>query len=555
MDLALPVAPYYRTDPQVLKDIEMMRTTAASRWAKDDYSRTLSRFHTTDDSASKLAALAQPKVEILRANSPTLKRLIGARIKLERYANSALRINSTSRQSIREPVHSKLHEKQVSGPPEPVQIPSQPSPPAPPIKQIKPQSNASDRPLDKITYEKTWTLNGNVKQKCSLEIWLPKPSLDDDEDKNSSRGTISEIQTIDKVVQPIPAIRSRRSSIVKISATTIANIETKSIDDVASKKAEPIVIPRVYHYGDYVMDLPDERPRSSKSVTTVKSDSATSSKSIRRQHARPNNRRLSSSTHHSEEILRFGTIEVPTSAKTISVHTKSTGAKPTNTVVISELMQKYSLIKRNQQELTQQKMQLEKYTNDSKSITSTIKDQSPRSRPPPIPESTNLISPDHPTIAVKKLIVESSPIRSITEQTNNKLLERRATPRKPSHSDIYPHLRIFSLANQRQHRQSSATIPPALLPNVSGKKTDEPPRILQRSKTLDVVLNIPNPIKIKSRMPITPDNLLQPRTSKRPGFNIRSGQNYQRSSTTIPTNTLLIRFHHGTTERNYIVPD
>ncbi len=556
VDLALPVAPYYRTDPQVLKDIEIMRTTTASRWAKDDYSRSLSRFHATDDSTSKLAALAQPKVEILRANSPTLKRLISARIKLEKYANSSLHITSASRQSTRQTPHSKFHEKQVSVPSQPVHIPAQlPSAPPLPVKQNKSQSNADDRPLDKITYEKTWSLNGNMKQKCSLEIWLPKPSLDEDEDRNSSRTTIPELHTIEKTVQPISSIKSRRSSIVKISATTITNIETKSIDDANSKKSEPIVIPRVYHYGDYIMDLPEERPRSSKSVTTVKSDSAASSKSVRRQHIRPNNRRLSASTHHSEEILRFGTIEVPTSAKTPSAHTKSTSAKPTNPTVINELMQKYSLITKNHQELTQTKLQLEKPNNDLKSNTSTAKDQSPRSRAPPIPESTNLISPDHPTVAVKKLVVESSSIRSMTEQTNNKLLERRATPRKPFHSDNHPHLRIFSLANQRQHRQSSATIPPTLLPNVSGKKTDESPRILQRSKTLDVVLNIPNPIKIKPRIPITPDTLLQPRPSKRSALNFRSRQNLPRSATTIPANTLLIRYNHGTTERNYLVPD
>jgi hypothetical protein len=150
--------------------------------------------------------------------------------------------------------------------------------------------------------------------------------------------------------------------------------------------------------------------------------------------------------------------------------------------------------------------------------------------------------------------MESLPIRSITEQSNNKLLERRATPRKPSNSDTYPHLRIFSLANQRQHRQASATIHNPLLPNVSGKKADEPVRILQRSKTLDVVLNIPNPLKIKSRISIPSDTLLQ-RNSKRSALHIRSGQHFQRSATTIPTNTLLIRFNHGPTERNYFVPD
>lgn len=559
MDLALPVAPYYRTDPQIMKDVESMRTNAASRWARDDPSRALSRFHANDGILSKVDTLTQSKVEVLRANSPTLKRLLAARVKLERFSNTSLRINSANRPSTRSTPYPKFHEKQTPAASQPVPVP--PSAPAAPGKQIKPPSDLA-QPLDKITYEKTWSVNGNMKQKCSLEIWLPKPSLDDDDDRNSSRATIREAQASEKAPPIIPAIRSRRASVVKITAmTTVANAETKSLDEGTAKKAEPALIPRVYHYGDYIMDLPDERPRSSKSVTTVKSDSAASIKSIRRQHSRPSHRRLSNSTRHSEEILRFGTIEVPTSAKNSSVKTKSASTKPGNPAVISELMQKYSLIKKNHQELTQTKLQLEKPNNDSKSISSATKDLSPRCRPPPpppIPESTSLVSPDHPTVSVRKLHVETSPIRFANEQshtTNSKLLDRRATPHKPSHSDIYPHLRIFSLANQRQHRQSSASVPAAALPNVPVKKVDEPPRSLQRTKTLDVVLDLPNPTKSKSRVTIPPDTLLQPRPNKRSALNLRSEQHFQRSATTIPANSLLIRFSHGATERNYLVPD
>ena len=569
MDLALPVAPYYRTDPQVMKDVEILRTNAASRWARDDHSRTLSRFHTTDGALTKIDSLIQPRVEILRANSPTLKRLLAARAKLERFASSISRANSPSRQSTRSTPYPRFHEKNSSTTSHPVQAPSQtlpippPAPPAPPpppsapVKTSKSSTNLA-RPLDKITYEKTWSLNGNLKQKCSLEIWLPKPGLDEEEDKISSRGTIPDT---DKVSQAIPVISSRRSSVVKITAiTTMTNSDNnKSMDDETTKKSEAIIIPRVYHYGDYIMDLPDERPRSSKSVTTVKSDSAASIKSIRRQHSRPSNRRLSTSTHHSEEILRFGTVEVPASTKTAPIQTKSASAKPTNPVLISELMQKYSLIKKNHQELTQAKIQLEKPISDSKSISSITKDQSPRSRPPPIPEPTSLFSADRSTIPVRKLLIETTPTRSISEQTPNpinaKFSERRATPHKLNHSDIYPHLRIFSLANQRQHRQSSASVQAGPLPTVSSKKIDEPPRILQRSKTLDVVLDVPTPVKTRTRVMIPPDTLLQPRSSKRSALNMRSEPQFQRSATSIPTNSLLIRYSQGNNERNYLVPE
>ncbi len=572
----------------MLKDVEAMRTNATSRWAKNDYSRTLSRFHTNDETSSKTPTLPQAKVEILRANSPTLKRLLAARIKLERYSNSIARTISASQQSTRETPYPKSYEKQSSAVSQPVHVlppVPPPPPPPPPGKQIKSKSSLDDKPLDKITYEKTWSINGNMKQKCSLEIWLPKPTLDDDDDRNTNRTITPEINSIEKKSRSITTITSRRSSVAKVTATTfLTNIETKSLDELSSKKSEPIVIPRDYHYGGYIMNLPEERPRSNKSVTTVKSDSVGSIKSIRRQPRRLYTRRLSSSTHHSEEILHFGTIEVPTSTKTSSVNTKSTspnrdtksGKKNPNPMMINELMQKYSLLTKNHQESTQPKLKLEKSPNDSKTNPNLIKDQSPRSRPPPVPESTSLVPADHPTVSVRKLLTDTSPIRSITEinNTNLKLLDRRSTPQKPSQSAIYPHLRIFSLANQRQHRRSSASVPTALVPIVSGKKTDEISRVLQRSKTLDVVLDIPKPFNGKSHA----DNLLQHKTngtneqhivsrvSKRsvlpihsekqnsPSIIQNSGKNYSRS-TTIATNTILIHFNNGNTERNYLVPE
>ncbi|CAF0881825.1 unnamed protein product [Rotaria sp. Silwood1] len=630
LDLVLPVAPHYRTDPQVLKDVEKMRTNAASRWAKYEFAQTPSGFHNNNnnnnnnDNSSKIAALARPKIEVLRANSPTLKRLIAARIKLEKYANSTGRAMSASRQSIRsirETPYLTVHEKQSSVLSKPVHekqsptlsksthIPSQPPPPSSyPIKQIKSQSSLDNGPLDKITYEKTWTRNGNLKQKCSLEIWLPKAGLDDD-DGHTTRTTTPDVKTIEKNSQTMPIIKSRRSSVAKITATTtITNIESNSLDEVSSKKSEPIVIPRVYHYGDYIMDIPEERPRSSKSVTTVKSDGAASIKSIRRQHTRPHTGRQSISTSHSEEILRFGTIEVPISAKNLSINTKSASShhetKPTikssNPSMINELMQKYSLIKKNHQELTQAKLHLEKPNNDSKNNSNINKDHSPRSRPPPVPESTSIVSSDHPTVSVKKLLIDTSVSRVTNDHnnTNTKLLERRSSPRKPSHPDIYPQLRIFSLANQQQHRQLSATgsaATTAHLPNVNGKKTDDTQRALQRSKTLDVVLDIPTSANTSSRARTQADNSSSNRIhrttngiieqtpsliSNRSALNIYSEhrkqqqnrssiiqnyrQNFHRSPTTtttttsVPTNKVLVHFNHsnnGNLDRNYLVPE
>lgn len=373
-----------------------MRTNVASRWAKYDISHSPLGNNNYDDS-SKIAALARPKLEILRANSPTLKRLIGARTKLEKYAASLTRTNSASRQSARSAretpypsayekpaaVLSKpLHEKQSSRLSKSVYAPSQaPQQPIHALKPSKSQSSLDHAPLDKITYEKTWTRNGNMKQKCSLEIWLPKPVVDDD-DANTSKTTTPRHKAVEKLSQTMPVVKSRRSSVAKITATsTITNVEVRPSDDTSLKKSEPTVVPRIYRYEDYIVEIPEERPRSSKSVTTVKSDGTASIRSIRRQKTRLHTGRQSISTNNSEEILRFGTVEVPSSGKKSSTNIKSASTshetqpsvKSSNPSMINELMHKYSLIKKNHQELTQARLHLEKPNTDFKTSSIVVK--------------------------------------------------------------------------------------------------------------------------------------------------------------------------------------
>lgn len=530
LDLVLPVAPQSRTDTLAPRDIDAMRTNAASRWAREDHSEAPSRFRysNNDATSSKVAALARPKLELMRGNSPTFKRLLAARVKLDKYANTLSRAVSASRQSTRstretsypyvydKPAqHHPQSSRNVPAPPAPV--PVQPAPV--PLRSLKSQATLANVPLDKITYEKTWTHNGNLKQKCSLEIWLPKANVEDEDDHNSSSTITPDSYRLEKRILVAPTIRSRRSSIVKIATTTVSNIEKSLSDDQLSKKSEP-VRPRIYHYADYIMEPTDDRPRSSKSVTTVKSDGTGSLKSIRRQHTRSQTRRQSISTNHSEEILRFATMEVPASGKpaagsmrTSNAHTdKRASSRPTNPSMITELMQKYSLMKKSHQELIQARLQLEKPHNDANmnasinrgsdgenahigNLSSLVGDTS-SSRPPPVPEPTSLVSPEHPTVSVKKLLLDTSLNRSSTEHSlnNSKLLDRRGTtPRKPSYSDVFTQSRVFSLANQQQHRQPSASASTnAVLPTVVGKKSDQNFRLLQRSKTLDIVLDLPN---------------------------------------------------------------
>ena len=248
-----------------------------------------------------------------------------------------------------------------------------PANPAPVVSttEFQTTSTTNSGPLDKITYEKTWTNTGNIKQKCSLEIWLPKANVDeDDEDYATTRSISRESQLTDNKINA----HSRRSSINKGQQLPIAGKnETNPPNEQTTKKNETLKT-RVYHYTDYIMDPSEERPRSSKSVTTVKSDGTGSVKSARRHQGRSQGRRQSVSTNQSEEILRFSTTEVPIRAKNSSNGSRGhrahgdrkTSAKTANPSMISELMQKYSLIKKTHNEMVQARLQLEKPTSEAK---------------------------------------------------------------------------------------------------------------------------------------------------------------------------------------------
>lgn len=385
VDLVLPAAPQYRTDFQLVRDVETARTTGTNRWARDNHSDAPSRFRHTQDTSlsSKIANLARPKLETSRANSPTFKRLVAVRAKLEKYVAILSRIQADGHQS-----GQSSHDK----PPAPVQE----KPPSmtshslhtlsgPTVygpvglahevpKQFKSQSTLSHAPLDKITYEKLWTNNGNVKQRCSLEIWLPKANVDEEELLSSH--TLSRTSSsLEKKPATVGQVRSRRSSVAKLAANNGNPAQPKPSEEPSSKKSET-VRPRVYHYTDYIMEPSDERPRSGKSVTTVKSDGTGSVKSVRRHQTRSQTRRQSVSTNQSEEILRFTTTEVSPSGRIISTTNKPTTnsnqekkspTRTNNPSMISDLMQKYSLMKKSHQELMQTRLQLEKNQSMNKS--------------------------------------------------------------------------------------------------------------------------------------------------------------------------------------------
>ena len=325
------------------------------------------------DDISKIATSTRPKFEILRANSPTFKRLVAVRIKLEKYV--LLRSNTTISPT---PQAFQSETSHLDKPLTATVVRTSSSS----HKRVQSKRKSGTAPLDKITYEKTWTHNGNVKQKCSLEIWLPKAGSDD-EDGNLSQTASPDPQTLDNEIHsPIsPSTKSRRSSTVKFSLSTAPPSETKSLDDLSAKKFESIVIPRVYHYDEQSAEQLEERPRSGRSGNTNQWDPNCSHKSFKRHRTRGHQRRLSPSTNNTDESIHSASSALPMSSKNLLANLKQTyighdlkgTSNGNHSTMINELMRKYSMMKKSHQELTQPRLQLEKPYADSKTNTQTTK--------------------------------------------------------------------------------------------------------------------------------------------------------------------------------------
>jgi len=503
----MPLHSNYHIDQQLSNDTETIHMNTYDQRIND---------------ISKIATSSRPKVEILRANSPTFKRLLAVRIKLEKYLNSISNTISTNQQSTHE--ISNLERQPTIHARMPSSLPSQ--------KRIKSKTSLDSGPLDKITYEKTLSNNGDVKQKCSLEIWLPKPGSDD-EDGTTGRTISPDPNIIEDKTPSLQSISSKsfRSSTNKFfRGTTTSNSGIKSLDDTFSKKSEPAVIPRVYHYEDYLGDQSEDRPRSGKSS---KSDVNGINKYIKYQRARVNTRHQSSSTNHTDESIQSIPSKLPMTSKNLLANIKQTSSSyeikgsigSTNSSMISELMRKYSMIKRNHQELTQAKLQLERPYQDSKHnahitkgilfIENTKKnlnfifflDQSLPSLN--VSDTTSYTSSDHSIMSGKKLDDTSSP-QPVEDHnnTNTKLNDHRSSHHKSSYLDTYSQTRLSSLINHLQYRQMSNSMPTTILPPVTRRRNGVPFRYFPHSQTLDVVFTVPidDSNKSPSHLPARPDS-------------------------------------------------
>ena len=510
-DLVMPMPPNYRSDGLLSTEFQPIWSNVDSRSATIVNTTVASEFTDTHVPAIKVNPSARPKVEILRANSPTLKRLLAVRIKLDRYINSVSRDISVS-PPFEDPIPQIILPKV-----NPEKQPSATNTRAArtPKKKSAPPSNVGQGPLDRITYEKTVNRNGNVKQKCSLEIWLPKAYPDDDEENGNPSRTISPKQSTtanNGLSPPQSVVQSRRASIVKTITSTANHAERKSLDDTPAKTAETLVIPRVYHFEKTPANTLDERPRSGKSGDTSKSEGENAGKTVKRRRHHRYQRQISGINDPNEEMIPPGIPVVPMSSKNLleNIRQSSSGqefkgpSESTHSSMINDLMKKYSLMKKSHQELTQAKLQLEKPHQDSKDSAYTPKgrcsypvsstsiyillmslpDDDPSSLLPS--ESVSNVMSDNPSISVKKMHLDTSPRSAVDHHhTSTRLLERRSLHRKPPQSEVLPQTRLVTLFNQLQYRQVSASVPAPLLPVVIGKRSEDPFATLHRSKTFD----------------------------------------------------------------------
>ena len=277
--------------------------------------------------------------------------------------------------------------------------------------------------------------------------------------------------------------KSSQSNRVKQSATLSAYNPDRSYD-------ETILVPRVYHYEDYLSEQGDEQSCSDRNGTA-------SIKNYRRNYKRSHHRRASQSTDSTDETTATSS-NVPMTSKNLLANIKQTYAAheskglPSNSSMINELIRKYSMIKRSHQELTQPKLYLEKPNLESK--------HSAHSLPSP---PTSDVASDHSIVATRRLIGGNSlPQTAVSDQ--------RLTHHKPLCSDINPQTqaRLLSLVPHLESRQISASTSNSVLPIVVGKRNEDSLRSFERSKTLDVVLTLSNNTsnKFSPRLPAPSDN-------------------------------------------------
>lgn len=225
---------------------------------------------------AKVKSTPKTSVRKARSQSPTIARLTAVCAKLDAYLTFLITGTST--------------EKLAELPPTvDVQPTARQSSSARLRKRAKAPKPLVTQPQEKITYASTQTLNGDTKQKCSVEIWLPCVGADGDDDQNSTR-VVSRDSTIVGAAPP----RSRPWSTNRILSGT-AYADPITADHLSSHSSTGTLVSTAPQHGDVSSDRLSKRAQSSRTMSTSKTDAQTSSD--RSKHTRP--RRLSKDTFQS----------------------------------------------------------------------------------------------------------------------------------------------------------------------------------------------------------------------------------------------------------------
>ncbi|CAF0757117.1 unnamed protein product [Didymodactylos carnosus] len=542
LDLVLPISSY-NTDKRIFSDIKseiidnvdnenspQARTKTFLKTARQLVDE--NKFNTSLAFTNNLLNSHRSKVEILRSNSPTLKRLIAVRTKLEKYLGSSVirTVSATKREkSIDTPVINTHMTTATLIQPKSSNIISQPKQSQ---SQSQSQTTSSKTPLDKITYENISYGGNDVMKKCSLEIWLPKAEYSPDcQSSRASTAKESHSSSLMKKskIPSITTIKSRRQSIgtiaidddkrenqSELSSKSHKHIkfirsnndgENKSNNEISDKntndnnepfiptqsKNEPPKILRTSYYDKLESNDVEDETDINKLGKTVShfARKRTSFQPILSTNTSVVNSTVSDNQH--ENVAQ-------SNVKNTLKQQQQTVPTPNNAFILNELMRKYTLIKKAQYETDQ-------LHSDSKDLSSENIHNSDM--------KTNTSCEQTTKVSVKRLVVDL-PITSTKTVDKRKLLERRPsrqTLNVESSMDTSYEYQIKNITHRAVSNPRSVSASGSDLNMLTGK-----PIVSQRNKALDIVKSskIKNEIQ-KTNLPIVTDDVSKT-VSRTPGI-------------------------------------
>ncbi|CAF0860928.1 unnamed protein product [Didymodactylos carnosus] len=524
------------------------------------------KFNTSLTFSNNSSNANRSKPEILRPNSPTLKRLIAVRTKLEKYiGTSAVRIVSATKRE--KPIDTLLPSVQLIS--SLVQSTRsniiQQSKQSQSQSKIQAQLTSLKAPLDKITYENIPYGGSDVMKKCSLEIWLPKaefsPECQSSREstvKDGASGERSSSVTKKTKIPPIITIKSRRQSILtmttdddkkenqsestksrkqikftwsnndEIESSKSNKEENKSNDQMSDKntnddnaslglqrsKTEPSVMrQRLFHYDELESNGDDDIDRNK-----LRKTSNYSARKRTSYHRIP-----SSITTGTNNINDDYPNTAPSIVKNVSKQPQQTVSTSNNVTVLNELMRKYSLIKKSQYETGKTfvsstinyKNSQPRYghhvqpnsENNQDQVQTDLKDSTDENiHVSDTDIKRNTVADQTPIVCVKRLLVDQTST-STKIMDSQKLIERRRSSKQILNMESSTDANRTSTAKPTIHHslsnQRSTSASVASLNMLTGKSI-----IAHRNKIIDIFKSSKTKNDIlKSNLPVVTDDL------------------------------------------------